>query len=286
MTNVNERAWFKGLDVGAIFQKVFLMMGFRKKSMTEIIDSIQLIPKECREHYKNFFEGVEDTWTYDEPKHVYPEGELEIEIITLSYTSWVEQTKRFKVHDRAWDIFIHRAHPMTPLFPPPILRTENFTTNFSEYARVCKEATIHFPRCSRCKRQLMWRIISTKNFEEMYIQYDNRELYCANKTCSNYLVHTGLRVTDIVLPSERDTKIFLAPFVRSIARRKRNIIVRGENPPIPKRWIRFWTKRGHVFPRTAGVYANDTAVEKQSKKLGLPDYTDNQYEHLHPFPNG
>jgi hypothetical protein len=175
---------------------------------------------------------------------------------------------------------------MSPLFRPPLKRTKNFLTAFPNEARVCKEAIIHWPTCPECREKFFWRYIKTKNQEEMYELFDNRELYCSNRKCSLYGADTDIWITDIVLPSSEDTKIFIRPFLQSQKRRRKNLQQDPENLALPRRWIRFWVDQGYRFPRKPRIYASDTSIEKHLNKFNISPYHDLQNENLNPYPNG
>jgi hypothetical protein len=239
MTDPNERPWFKGLNIGGILDKLFTGIRFYKGSIEEIIDDIKSIKKEYVNLYKKYFEGIGDVYKYKSEKNVIPDDSM----LTIAHSSWMSFKNCFKRRQRPWVLLIMEYFPMEPLFLTPLRRTKCFINSFANLARICKEASNNWIVCTACHRKLFWRIFQTKDFEEMYIHYDNRELYCAHKNCKLYNVTTGLTLTDIVLPSKKATKAFIGPILRSEARRRKNYLSHlPEDLPRPSRWIRFWNK--------------------------------------------
>lgn len=282
MGNVNEKPWFKSIlhIIGNILHGKYISYGFRKITTEEFIDRLKSIPKKCKRAFIKFFEGYGYTLVHD--------GEDEYGIKVMAHTSWIWYKNLFKIHANAWNLLFHPDGPLDPLFRPPKRRTKDFLKNFPEESRICRDAARHWRECESCNRKLFWRPIQAKSFEEAYIHFDNRALYCSNKECGEYGKETGLTLLDIVLPSEKDTKIFIEPIVRAYKRRKKDFErLTPEELPRPNQLLRYLTKLGYVFHRKPGVYANDTAKEKELNKLKIPPYTDLRYEHLSGYyPNG
>jgi hypothetical protein len=284
MTDVNERTWFKGVNLLQVLWKKYTSIEFRPRTVEELIDELKANAEQLiARAYRKIFSGIGMTFLFTD-RDIAVKEKRRFSMSCISHTGVGLHTNLFLRQRRSWDMIVHEYNPLMPLIFSPFNHTQNYLENHPDHSRVCKEAILHWPTCPLCKEKFFWRYVRTSTPEEKYEFFSDRDLFCCNNTCSRFGKHTGMKITDIILPDKADTKLFVSSFVALQKKRSKDLRTNRDSLPMPRPMLIALQREGFQFMKSMkGRYA-DTANEKNYAPYN--DLANEDLEEKNPYPNG